>query len=171
MRLPLIAASLGAAAALAGCAVPPTPGQTSIISRLPDNYAYAAPVQDASVQTQSVDAAPHAPAGATAVPPLSDAERAQYAAIDRQVQQQQAQSMAAEDAARLAWYSPSYAYPAYYPAYYSSYYPAYSPAYYPYYASPVVVGGYYSNWGGRGCCWRGGSRWSVGVGFSSGWGW
>ena len=112
------------------------------------------------------------------VPPMSDQERQRYADIDRQVQRDQTQAMAAEQAARAAWYYPSYGYPAYYPGYYPSYYPAYTPAYYPYYASPVVVGGYYGGgwgrggWGRGGCCYHGGSRWSVGVGFSSGgWAW
>lgn len=202
----------GAVAALAGCAVQPVPGQSSIMSRLPADFAYSAPVDTQPVQTQSLpqvqpqpqpqaqsqpplqfqpqtqaqaqsqgqlqpeaplQIAPDANAGTAAdVPPMSAQERQRYADIDRQVQRDQTQAMAAEQAARNAWYYPSYGYPAYYPAYYPSYYPAYTPAYYPYYASPVVVGGYYGRgWGRGGCCWNGGSRWSVGIGYSTGWAW
>ncbi len=138
--------ALAAAAALAGCAIPPTPlaGQTSIMSRLPSDYVYTAPSATATVPS----------AASAQVPPLSEQERQRYADIDRQVQREQAQSMAAEEAARYAYYYPQ---PVYYPA-------------------PVVVGGYYGGYYGgygygygRGCCWGGGSRWSVGVGY--GWGW
>jgi hypothetical protein len=191
-------AAAAGAALLTGCAVQPVPGQTSIISRLPSDYTYAAPVDTQPVPTQSLQSSPGAPPVATqgpsnggygpngvngagaygtdgtddmaAAPPMSAQERQRYADIDKQVQREQSDSMAAENAARGAWYAPAY-YPSYYPAYYPSYYPAYYPAYSPYYASPVIVGGYYGGWGRGGCCYHGGSRWSVGVGFSSGWGW
>jgi hypothetical protein len=145
-----------ACAVLAGCAIPPTPSadQSSIVSRLPSDYAYATP---------SPGGAPAAPAPVpqAAVPPLSAQERQRYADIDKQVQTEQAQSIAAEQAARYAYYYPQ-------------------PVYY---AAPVVVGGYYGGgyyggyggyyggygYRGGGCCWGGGSRWSVGVGY--GWGW
>jgi hypothetical protein len=156
-------AGLVAVATLAGCAVPPVtqPGQTSIISRLPSDYAYAAPVPTPPANSTPLSSTPAQ--AAPGAPALSETERQQYAAIDTQVQRDQAQSMAAEQAAQNAWYYPGY-YPGYYPAY--SYYPAYYPAYSPYFASPVIVGtSYYGGWGRGGCCWRGGSRWSVGVGF------
>ena len=166
-----IAALAAVAALLTGCAVQPVPGQSSIISRLPSDYAYAPPTQTEPVDSQPIQSEPlsQAPAQPAApVPQLSEQERQQYATIDKQVQRDQAQEMAAYQAAQAAWYYPSY-YPAYYPAYYSAYYPAYYPYYPRYYASPVVYGGYYGGWGRGGCCWGGGTRWSVGVGY--GWGW
>jgi hypothetical protein len=148
---PALLAVFGASV-LAGCAVPPTPSanQSSIISRLPSDYAYAAPTP---VEPQPAPAAVQTP---TPTPPLTEQERQRYADIDKQVQREQTQSMAAYEAARYAYYYPQ-------------------PIYY---APPVVVGGYYGGYYGgyggygyRGCCWGGGPRWSVGVGYSTGWGW
>ncbi|CAB3783207.1 hypothetical protein [Pararobbsia alpina] len=135
---------------LAGCAVPPTPSadQTSIVSRLPSDYAYTVPVQAAPPPAVIQTPAP--------TPALTEQERQRYAEIDKQVQREQVQSMAAYEAARYAYYYPQ-------------------PLYY---APPVVVGGYYGGYYGGygrygypGCCWGGGPRWSVGIGYSTGWGW
>jgi hypothetical protein len=144
---------------LAGCAVPPTPSadQSSIVSRLPGDYVYTAPVQTAgSLPPPGAAPLPTPAPVQTPTPALSEQERQRYADIDKQVQREQTQSMAAYEAARYAYYYPQ-------------------PIYY---AAPVVVGGYYGGYYGgyggygyRGCCWGGGPRWSVGVGYSTGWGW
>jgi hypothetical protein len=149
---PALLAVLGASV-LAGCAIPPTPSadQSSIVSRLPGDYAYGTPTQAAP------PAPPPAPVVQAPTPPLSEQERQRYADIDKQVQREQTQSMAAYQAAQYAYYYPQ-------------------PVYY---APPVVVGGYYGGYGYggyggygyRGCCWGGGPRWSVGIGYSTGWGW
>jgi hypothetical protein len=154
-------AVLSGAALLAGCAIQPVPSadQSSIVSRLPSDYAFA-PAQSATPPAQAAPVAPRAPAAQAApTPPLSEQERQRYADIDKQVQREQTQSMAAYQAAQYAYYYPQ-------------------PVYY---APPVVVGGYYGGYGYggygyggygyRGCCWGGGPRWSVGVGYSTGWGW
>jgi hypothetical protein len=148
---PALAAAFGAAA-LSGCAIQPVPSadQSSIVSRLPSNYAYATPAPEAPPPVAVAPAQ-----GTTAAPPLTEQERKRYAEIDKQVQREQRESMAAYEASRYAYYYPQ-------------------PAYY---AAPVVVGGYYGGYYGgygygyRGCCWGGGPRWGVGIGYSTGWGW